>query len=223
MLVQDTMTGYFHEVPDYHLSESDYEEYPEQLATGEVTYDGLGNAGEVIYDGLGNPVGFLPFLPAIGALAAKALPAVAGAVGQALPAVGSLIGRLPLAFGGRAPFPGAGGLVSQLPGLLQRFLPGGGAPPAPPVPAPALRLPFVRPPLPYPRPPWPLGWIRPPLPYTGLGPKRLYMRCAVWPGPRGLVPAFAPQMPPVPPAPPVPPMPGVGPVPFLRRRRRRRR
>ena len=35
----------------------------------------------------------------------------------------------------------------------------------------------------------PTGWIRPPLPYTGLGPRRLYMRCSVWPGPRGLVPA----------------------------------
>src|SRR5262249_60877290 len=38
---------------------------------------------------------------------------------------------------------------------------------------------------------WPLGWIRPQLPYTGLGPRRLYMRCAVWPGPHGLVPASA--------------------------------
>jgi hypothetical protein len=50
--------------------------------------------------------------------------------------------------------------------------------------------------LPYsPGRPWPLGWIRPSLPYTGLGPNRLYMRCAVWPGPKGLVPALAAQMP----------------------------
>jgi hypothetical protein len=39
--------------------------------------------------------------------------------------------------------------------------------------------------------PWPLGWRRPQLPYTGLGPRRVYMRCALWPGPAGLVPAHA--------------------------------
>jgi hypothetical protein len=49
----------------------------------------------------------------------------------------------------------------------------------------------AQPPHPSFRPPWPLGWQRPQVPYTGLGPRRLYMRCAVWPGPRGLVPAFA--------------------------------
>ena len=36
--------------------------------------------------------------------------------------------------------------------------------------------------------PWPTGWQRANLPYTGLGPNRMYMRCAVWPGPKGLVP-----------------------------------
>src|SRR6266576_3555956 len=43
-------------------------------------------------------------------------------------------------------------------------------------------LPVPRPPWsPFPfRRPWPLGWIRPPLPYTGLGPSRMYMRCAMW-------------------------------------------
>jgi hypothetical protein len=39
--------------------------------------------------------------------------------------------------------------------------------------------------------PWPLGWRRPELPYTGLGPRRMYMRCAMWPGPAGLVPTHA--------------------------------
>src|SRR5215510_5870403 len=39
MLVQDSLTGYFHEVPDHHVS-------------------GYGGYGHVVYDGLGNPVGF---------------------------------------------------------------------------------------------------------------------------------------------------------------------
>ena len=47
MLVQDTLTGYLHEVPDSQLYEPEYAEYPEPM-------------GEVVYDGFGNPVG-LPF------------------------------------------------------------------------------------------------------------------------------------------------------------------
>ena len=40
-----------------------------------------------------------------------------------------------------------------------------------------------------------LRWLdNPSLPYTGLGPRRLYMRCAVWPGPQGLVPGYAANM-----------------------------
>ena len=124
----------------------------------------------VLYDGLGNPVGLFP---AIAALAAKALPIV-----------GSIAGKIP----------GVGGLLSKIPGVGQIL--GGGGPPALPPGMPPLPIPF---PMPYPRPgmpapprpPWPLGWVRPHLPYTGLGPRRLYMRCAVWPGPRGLVPASA--------------------------------
>jgi hypothetical protein len=69
-------------------------------------------------------------------------------------------------------------------------------------------------------PPPPQGWIRPPLPYTGLGPRRLYMRCAVWPGPRGLVPISAAQAQ----APAVAPMPPAAAMaPMGRRRSRRRR
>ena len=146
MLVQDTLTGALHEVPDSQLYGAGFGEPPDTFGEGQV-----------VFDGLGNPVGLLPFLPAIGALAAKAIPAVA----SALPAVGNLVGGL---FGRR---------------------------PAP-APVPAVAGP-IRPPFPFPgfRPPWPAGWVRPPLPYTGLGPRRLYMRCAVWPGPRGLVPAHA--------------------------------
>lgn len=136
--------------------------------------------GEVVYDGFGNPVG-LPFLAPIAAalapMAAKAIPAIASSI---LPAAQRLL-------------PQVGRLVSGL-------LPGGRPAPVPRLPVPALRTPVMpyRPPLPAFRPPPPLGWIRPPLPYTGLGPRRLYMRCAVWPGPRGLVPAHAATMLPTP-------------------------
>ena len=41
MLVQDSLTGYFHEVPDHHVA----------------GHGGYGGYGHVVYDGLGNPVG----------------------------------------------------------------------------------------------------------------------------------------------------------------------
>ena len=41
MLVQDSLTGYFHEVPDHHIA----------------GHGGYGGYGHVVYDGLGNPVG----------------------------------------------------------------------------------------------------------------------------------------------------------------------
>jgi hypothetical protein len=121
---------------------------------------------QMLYDGLGNPVGMFP---ALAALAAKALPMASSIIGK-IPGVGNLINRIP---------------------LVGQILGGGTQPgaPQPPMPFP---MPFQRPGMPgHHRHPWPLGWVRPPLPYTGLGPRRLYMRCAVWPGPRGLVPASA--------------------------------
>lgn len=128
-----------------------------------------------------------------------------------IPAVGGLVGRI--FGGGRAPgapaLPGLPG-IPGIPGignLLQRL---GG------------RLPFPG----MPAPPIPPGWIRPASPYTGLGPRRMYMRCAVWPGPAGLVPAHAATMAPaLPPGPGVPlaPIPGAPGAPMMRRRRRMRR
>lgn len=92
-----------------------------------------------------------------------------------------------------------------------------GAPPQ------ALGQPFPLP-MPFARPPWPLGWQRAPLPYTGLGPRRVYMRCALWPGPAGLTPAFAANMPPgAPGMPGVPALPAPGGGGRGRGRRRRRR
>jgi hypothetical protein len=68
MLVQDTLTGYFHEVPDSQLYAGDFGEFPEQIGEGQV-----------VYDGFGNPVGVLPgLLPIASALA----PAAAGLIGR---------------------------------------------------------------------------------------------------------------------------------------------
>ena len=172
MLVHDQYSGYIHEVPD-HLY-------------------GLGE----VYDGLGHPLG-LPFLSALAPLASRLLPALAPIVSR-IPGVGNLVGgalqnvgKLTQGAGnviGQAaqlPFNVAGQGISAT-GQALANLPGmpGFAPPLP-------GAPFM--PGGMPRP-WPLGWIRPSLPYTGLGPRRLYMRCAVWPGPQGLVPGNAANM-----------------------------
>lgn len=199
MLVRDTMTGYLHEVPDNALYGGGFAEYPEQVGEGQV-----------VFDGLGNPVGFLPFLPAL----ASALPAVSGLVSKIMPAVGNIASSI---------VPAVSKVAQQIPGMLSNLIPGGGALPA----AAAAALPTL-PGLPFPpmppgmTPPVPFGWQRPQLPYTGLGPRRVYMRCAVWPGPAGLVPTHAAALPP-----------GVAPVatqvapvvaaPMMRHHRRRRR
>jgi hypothetical protein len=169
MLVEDSLTGWVHEVPDADMY-GGYGEYPEEL--GEA---------EVVYDGFGNPVGLLPALTALAPLAAKALPFLAS---KAIPAAAGLVRRI---------LPIAQGAARQIPGMIRRLLPFPpqmpGMPPMPFRP----RLPF--PMIPRPLPP---GWMRPTLPYTGPAPRRVYMRCSTWPGPPGLVPRFpgAPTPPP---------------------------
>ena len=172
---------------------------------------------QVVYDGLGNPVGIWPFDDigkAVGGLVKSALPAVASfipggsLISQALPAVAQALapsapsapqapqmmppGAMPGAYPG-APgmtmsmsggYPGAPGMPMAMPG---------GYPGAPGFPTP---LPGAFPGaqgMPY--PPTPPGWVQPQLPYGGLSPRRLYMRCSVWPGPKGLVPEMAAQAP----------------------------
>ena len=80
MIVQDTLTGTLHEVPDGQVYESEFGEYPYQM-------------GEPVYDGLGNPVGFLPFLPKIASLAASFLPKVGGMIRGLLPGGGGAPGQ----------------------------------------------------------------------------------------------------------------------------------
>jgi hypothetical protein len=135
----------------------------------EVPYPQVPGFGQVLYDGLGNPVG--------------------GLFDSLLSPIKSLVGNIPI----------VGGLVNSL-------LPGGAPPPAAMVPPPPV---YAQPspyPSPYAQPPFasmlsnlmprmplrrcvpPVGWTTPALPYTGTAPRRLYLRCSVWPGQSGLVP-----------------------------------
>lgn len=130
------------------------------------------------------------------------IPKIASLASSLIPKVGGLVSGL---IGGRGPgaaAPGLPSIASALPGAISSLIP--------------------RPPMPV-RPPWPTGWVRPPLPYTGLGPRRLYMRCAVWPGPRGLVPVSAAQTPAVPAAAAAAAGTAAAMQAMGRRRRRRRR
>jgi hypothetical protein len=147
----------------------------------------------VVYDGLGNPVG-LPFLAPIAA-------ALAPAAGGLLPQAGRIFGGL----FGRRPAPALPALPAPM------------GPPAPFMPRPFPFPSFAPRPRPLCRAPAPVGWITPALPFTGMQPRRLYLRCSVWPGQAGMVPGFATQ-PVTPPA--VPVAPAV--VPLVGRRRRRR-
>jgi hypothetical protein len=191
MVVQDALTGYVHEAPEFG-----YAEAPQAY-------------GEVAYDGFGNPVGLI--IPGL-------LRRIFGRGRQAPPPpppppppdypppeMQPGVGEFPFPMI-RPPSisftpprliwsPSLGRFIRSIFSPTQnRWIPAPATPGA---------LPSRR--------PWPLGWQRPSLPYTGLGPNRLYMRCAVWPGPKGLVPAIAATM-----------MPGAG-GPGGRRRRRRRR
>jgi hypothetical protein len=211
MLVQDTLTGYLHEVPDSQAYGAYLGELPEQT-------------GEMVYDGLGNPVG-LSFLAPLAAkflapAAIKALPgivrgvqgaikrfvpvaravqrALPGAIQQFVPAARALQQAVPAAIQQFAP--AAQAFQQAPPGVVQQFAPVAqafqqalpGSMPGPSedtefaeVPYPTMTTPIRRPP--------PPGWIPTPSPYTGLQPRRVYMRCLVWRGPKGLVPARVAQ------------------------------
>ena len=99
MLVQDTLTGAVHEVPDSQLYEADYGEGPEQMAEGQI-----------LYDGLGNPVGF-SFLKKAFRAASRLAP-----LASRLAPLASLL-----------PVPGAGLLTQAaqrvLPGVIRQLAP----------------------------------------------------------------------------------------------------
>jgi hypothetical protein len=227
MLVQDTLTGAVHEVPEGQLYEAGYAESPEQMAEGQI-----------LYDGLGNPVGFsllkrafraasrlaplaslLP-VPGAGLISQIAQRGLPGVMRQLAPAGRTLQRVLPP------------GVVQQFAPVAQAFqqaIPAavpaesvegfyGEAVPAPPMPAqPISAQPMPAQPMPPP------GWIPRPSPYQGTKGRRVYLRCLLWRGPKGLVPAAAAQ---VPAAPAVvtqtaPPPPVVMGRRFAYRRRRR--
>src|SRR5262245_39086579 len=95
MLVQDTLTGYFHEVPDSQFYAGDFGQFPEQIGEGQVGSDGFGA-----------PVWILPaWLPIAPALA---------------PAAAGLIGRL---FQGRSGPSPAAGPPSALPPMASALVP----------------------------------------------------------------------------------------------------
>ena len=217
MLIQDTLTGAVHEVPESQLYEADYAESPEQMAEGQI-----------LYDGLGNPVGFsflkkafraasrlaplaslLP-IPGAGLLTQVAQRALPGIIRQFAPAARKLQRVLPP------------GVVQQFAPVAQAFqqaLPAAAPPasvggfygeavPAQPMPVQALQP--------------PPGWIPRPSPYQGTKGRRIYLRCVSWRGPKGLVPASAAQAPPAPAvvAQTVPPAAAMMGRRFARRRRR---
>lgn len=129
--------------------------------------------------------------------------------------VGLLPGLIP---GLPNPFDLIKGAVSTVSNLIR--------PPAPPpmampppmaVPPPAPFFPGMPPGFPSMMPQFrPPGWMTPPSPYQGPHPRRLYMRCATWRGPAGLVPQN-PEPWPTPPQQPQVPPPGAA-QPVMRRR-----
>jgi hypothetical protein len=162
--------------------------------------------GQTVFDGLGNPVGqvsgILDFLNPM------------NLIQKGVQAVGNLLSPPP------PPSPIMATPPPMAPGMS--VPPPGGLPfPFPQFPAP----PFLRPMMPARRCAPPVGWTTPALPYTGPGPRRMYMRCSVWPGEAGLVPGAPgswtapPWAPPTPP-PGAPGFPGGG---MGRRRRHFRR
>jgi hypothetical protein len=195
MLVQDTLTGSLHEVPDTQSYGAYLGELPDQM-------------GEVAYDGFGNPVGLAFLAPLAAKFAPTALKALPGifrgarsAIRRFVPAARAFQRALPGAI--QQFVPAARAFQQAVPAAVQQFAPAAqafqqtmpGPMPAPgeeaefaEVPYPMTATPFMRPP--------PPGWIPRPSPYTGLQPRPVYMRCLVWRGPRGLVPARAAQTPP---------------------------
>ena len=184
MLYEDPVTGALHEIPENQVGWG-YAEDPYSM-------------GEVVYDGLGNPVGF-SFRKAFGKLVKKAVPFATSMLGP----YGQIINRaLPLVRQAIGPVAQRAALAARQQALQQLSGFGEGPPAAVPV------APIAPPPGAAMSPMGarrPGHWVRPPVPYTGLRGRRLYLRCAAWPGPKGLVPVTATQGAPVPGQPGPPP------------------
>jgi hypothetical protein len=236
MLYQDTLTGMLHEAPDTQVSALELAEDPH----------GVGEA-QMVYDGLGNPLGWgflnklikkaMPLAAMIpgpyGQIISRAIPIVRRALeptARALqqqvqqdlapsPQLAAVPVGYPYVRPGTypQPFRSSSSIAWRPPQTIYRPQPRPYSltPVRPPV---AWRPPQAPQPAAYSRPPWPAGWKRPEVPYTGPKPRRVYMRCAVWRGPGGLVPVNPGQTPMVMPA-----AAAVAPPPAVRRRHRHRR
>src|SRR5215510_6512943 len=135
MLIQDSLTGRLHEVPDQL-----YRSYLGECGRvyGQQYPQGYGHSphyvqGQVVYDGLGNPVGIAPLLAMLAPLAAKVLPVIADkvlpVVSKILPAISNILpGAAP-----EAPQPPA----PMSPAPDQQFAPSPATPMPAPVQAPA--------------------------------------------------------------------------------------
>ncbi len=242
MLAQDPVTGQLYEVPDSQLYGTGYAEAPTMM------YDGLGNpVGWAFLAPLAAKLAAkaLPVVAKYAApLAQRFLPAIRRAAGGIAPQIAQQ--AVPAAWGGRPlvaqAFAPPGGPVPYMPapmppapmpssieeeyGQYGEYPPPGPMqmPPPAPMALPVQPMPGQFPlpvrPRPYCRAPQPVGWITPALPFTGMRPRRLYLRCSVWPGPKGLVPTIATQ--PGAPAPVQPMAPAAAPRGSARRRPRGR-
>ena len=204
MLYQDTLTGALHEIPDTQVSGWGLAEDPYGM-------------GEVVYDGLGNPLGF-SFKRAFGKVLKKAAPftSMLGPYGMILSKALPMVSK--------ALSPVAKQTAQALRQQALQQLSGFGEVRPAMMRAPAMVMPQVRAPgVPGMARRIPPGWVRPPIPYTGPRGRRVYLRCAAWPGPRGLVPVNA-QAAPIPgQAPPTVVAPAAAPFSARRRSTGRRR
>src|SRR5262249_50475402 len=156
MLIQDSLTGRLHEVPDqlYRSYLGEYgrlygQQYPQGYGHyGKQYPQGYGHsphygAGQVVYDGLGNPVGIAPLLAMLAPLAAKVLPAIATKV---LPAVTKVLPAITNFLPGAAPAAMPQPPTAMPPMPDQQFTPSPVAPfpasmPAPITPLPPMAVP----------------------------------------------------------------------------------
>jgi len=164
------------------------------------------------YDGLGYPLGW-------GFKSLKGLIKRVAPIAMSMSPYGQIISKaLPIARRALAPVLASTGQALRQQAMQQLA-------PVPPqlsgVAAVAPGAPIVAQPVPRVGQRLPVGWRRPPVPYTGLRPRRVYLRCSAWPGPRGLVPVSAAAA--TPPGPPVvaPPVVASGRVRYRGRGRRR--
>ena len=243
MLYQDRLTGMLHEVPEVQGYGYGYAEDP--LGERQIVYDGFGNPVGFSFRKAFSSIGKLvkkaaPFATAFmgpyGQIINRALPVVSRALTPVVRTTAAAIRQqaaLPL------PIPPSPQSLPQealpeLSGFHEGMMPYQAAPPMPYRAAPP--MPYrAAPPMPYRaapmtpyraapppqmmRPRLPAGWMRPQSPQARRPPRRIYLRCAAWPGPRGLVPINAAQGV----APPPIQVPAAAPAATMGSRRGRRR